>query len=85
MAVALLLGGMEVFTPAIVERLALIDVARLGGLVFVHLCWPHGSNPGCGQHLDWQGSPDHQARRNRVQTPQELILVQVPVPLDEIQ
>jgi hypothetical protein len=36
MAAAFVLGSGDGFTPAIIGRLALIDAAWLGGLVFVH-------------------------------------------------
>jgi hypothetical protein len=55
MAVSLILGSGDVFSPALLGRLALIDAAWLGGLVVVHAALAAWSRP-------WRGAASRLAR-----------------------
>jgi hypothetical protein len=55
MAVSFILGSGNVFAPALLGRLALIDAAWLGGLMFVHAIMAGGVRP-------WRGVTSRLAR-----------------------
>ena len=55
MAVSLILGSGDIFAPALLGRLALIDAAWLGGLVVVHAALAAWSRP-------WRGAASRLAR-----------------------
>jgi hypothetical protein len=55
MAVSLVLGSGEVFAPALLGRVALIDAAWLGGLVLVHAVLAGWVRP-------WRGATSRLAR-----------------------